>query len=98
MNILHPKKNLKQPDFKNLSELPSVKGGGSGYYLLSLVEDGLTLYVCLTNAMHDKVHIEKTTKLNKNKFLCVEDLEIISDDNEFATIYQFLIDKKVLNG
>lgn len=98
MNILYPKKIQFKPDFTKLSELPSARGGGSGYYLLSTVEDGLTIYVCFINAAHDKVYIEKTTKLNKNKFLCVEDLELISNDNEFATIYQFLIDKRILNG
>jgi hypothetical protein len=96
MNILHPK--TKQPNFNNLSELPSAKGGGSGYYLIALVEQGLDLYVCFCNAERNKVYIEKTTKLNTNKFLCVEDLTFISDESEFSTIYNFLIDNRILNG
>lgn len=96
MNILHPKS--KQPDFSKLSELPSAKGGGSGYYLIALVEDGLTLYVCFCNAERNNVYIERSHKLNKNKFLCVEDLEFISDENEFSTIHQFLVDNRILNG
>lgn len=96
MNILHPK--TKNHDFKNLPELPSAKGGGSGYYLISLVESGLDLYVCFCNATRDKVYIEKTTKLNPNKFLCLEDLVFISNEEEFSTIYKFLIDNRILNG
>jgi hypothetical protein len=97
MNILHPK--TRQPDFKNLPELPShIRAGGSGFYLIALVESGLDLYVCFCNAERDKVYIEKSTKLNPNKFLCVEDLKLIEDDNEFSTIYKFLIDNRILNG
>jgi hypothetical protein len=96
MNLLYPKKNNK--DFKNLEELPSSRGGGSNYFLIALVESGLDLYVCFCNAEHDKVYVEKTTKLNPNKFLCVEDLSLIKDDEEFSRIYKFLIDKKVLDG
>ena len=96
MNIIHPK--TKQPNFTNLPELPSAKGGGSGYYLISLVESGLDLYACFCNAGRDKVYIEKTTKLNPNKFLCLEGLNLISNEEEFSTIYKFLIDKRILNG
>ena len=96
MNLIYPKSNHK--NFDNLEELPSSLGGGSGYFLIALVEAGLDLYICFCNAERNKVYIEKTTKLNPNKFLCVEDLVLISDDNEFSTIYKFLIDKKVLNG
>jgi hypothetical protein len=94
MKLIHPKNR----NFKNLKELPSAKGSGSNYFLIALVESGLDLYVCFCNAERDKVYIEKTTKLNPNKFLCVEDLVFISDENEFSTIYKFLIDEKVLNG
>lgn len=96
MKLIHPQN--KNRNFKNLEELPSARGGGSGYFLIALAEAGLDLYVCFCNAERDKVYIEKTTKLNPNKFLCVEDLVFINDENEFSTIYKFLIDEKVLNG
>jgi hypothetical protein len=96
MHLIHPKK--KRKDFNKLEELPSALGGGSNYFLIALVESGLDIYVCFCNAERNKVYIEKTTKLNPNKFLCVEDLKVISDDNEFKTIYNYLIDIKVLDG
>jgi hypothetical protein len=96
MKLIYPKSNYK--NFNNLQELPSSMGGGSNYYLIALVESGLDIYVCFCNAERNKVYIEKTTKLNPNKFLCVEDLMLISNDEEFSTIYKFLIDKKVLDG
>lgn len=95
MNLLYPKKNR---DFTKLEELPSARGGGSNYFLIALVEKGLDLYVCFCNAERDKVYIEKTTKLNPNKFMCVEDLKLIENDEEFSTIYKYLIDERILNG
>lgn len=95
MKLVYPKK--KHKDFSKLNELPSSKGGGSNYFLIALVESGLDLYVCFCNAEHDKVWIEKTTRLNPNKFLCVEDLTLIENNEEFSSIYKFLIDEKVLN-
>jgi hypothetical protein len=95
MNLIYPKKNHR--DFSKLNELPSANGGGSNYYLIALAESGLDLYVCFCNAERDKVYIEKTTKLNPNKFLCVEDLVLVEDNQEFSRIYKFLIDEKVLN-
>jgi len=95
MQIYYQKPNK---DFTNLKELPSAKGGGSGYYLIAVVKSGIDLYVCFCNAEHDKVYIEKTTTLNPNRYMCVEDLEFISDETEFQTIYKYLIDNKVLNG
>ena len=95
MNILHPKN--KNYNFTNLPELPSALGGGSGYFLIATVEDGLTLYICFCNAERNKVYIEKTTKLNKNKYLAVEDLVFIDDEKEFKAVHDFLIENKVLN-
>jgi hypothetical protein len=96
MKLTYPKNNYN--NFSNLNELPSAKGGGSGYYLIALAESGLDIYVTFCNAERDKVYIEKTTKLNPNKFLCVEDLIFIDNKEEFFTVYKFLIDKKVLDG
>lgn len=95
MNILHPKN--KKYNFTNLPELPSANGGGSGYFLIAIVEDGLSLYICFCNAGRDKVYIEKTTKLNKNKYLAVEDLLFIDNEKEFKAVHDFLIENKVLN-
>ena len=95
MKLTYPNKN--NLDFKNLKELPLAMGGSSNYFLIALVESGLDLYVCFCNAERDKVWIEKTTKLNPNKFLCVEDLNFIQNEEEFSTIYKFLIDERILN-
>lgn len=96
MNLLHPKKNLK--DFSKLQELPSARGGGSNYFLIALAESGLDVYVCFCNAERNKVYIEKTTKLNPNKFICVEDLAKVESDDEFFKVYNFLIEKGILDG
>lgn len=95
MKLTYPQNKIR--DFKNLKELPSSRGGGSNYFLIALVESGLDLYVCFCNAERDKIWIEKTTKLNPNKFLCVEDLTFIENEEEFSTIYKFLIDERILN-
>ena len=91
---------LKYPKTKDspIKELPLKDGMPSGYYLLGMAEDGLTIYVCFCNAEKNKVWIEKTTKLNPHKFLCLEQLEFIQDEEEFSKIHKFFIDKGALNG
>ena len=95
MQLLYPKKPHK--DFSNLEELPSAKGGGSGYLTIAVVKSGFDIYVCFCNAERDKVYIEKTTTLNPNKFLCFEDLQYLENE-EFKLVHNFLIDARVLNG
>jgi hypothetical protein len=95
VQLIYPAKPRK--DFSNLEELPKAMGGGSGYFTIAVVKSGFDIYVCFCNAERDKVFIEKTTTLNKNKFLCFEDLTYLQDE-EFKTIHKFLIDAKVLNG
>jgi hypothetical protein len=96
MELIYPKKIIKS--FKDLKELPSAKGGGSGYLLIATAKSGLDLYVCFCNMSRDKVYIEKTTLLNPNKFMCQEDLTFISNEEEFSKIYKFFIEKGILDG
>ncbi len=95
MQLLYPKKPHK--DFSKLEELPSAKGGGSNYFVIAIVKSGFDIYVCFCNAEKNKVFIEKTTTLNTNKFACFEDLKFLEDE-EFTTIYKYLIDNRILNG
>ena len=89
---------VKKKNFTKLPELPSVRGGSSGYQLIATAKSGLDLYVCFCNTSQDKVFIEKSTLLNPNKFLCQEDLVFISDEEEFNRIYKFFIEKGILDG
>lgn len=95
MRLKYPKKIEKD---RQLEELPLQDLSGSGYFMLGMAESGFDIYICFCNAEMNKVWIEKSNKLNKNKFLCVEDLEYISDQEEFNKIHKFFIEKGVLNG
>lgn len=89
---------LKKHTMERLPELPSARGGSSGYQLIATAKSGLDLYVCFCDMSKEKVFIEKTTLLNPNKFLCQEDLVFISEDEEFNRIYKFFIEKGILDG
>lgn len=96
MELIYPTKIVK--DFTQLKELPSVRGGGSNYFVIAITKSGFDLYVCFCNAERDKVYIEKTTTLNVNKFACMEDLVFIENEKEFQEVHKFLIEKGVLDG
>lgn len=95
MELIFPK--TKHYDFKNLNELPSIKGGGSNYFVIAVAKSGFDLYVCFCDTTRQKVFIEKTSTLNPNKHLCMEDLTFI-DNEEFKKIHNFLIEKGILDG
>ena len=96
MELIYP--TAKNNTFQNLKELPSMRGGGSNYFMLSTVKSGLDMYICFCNAERDKVYIEKTTYLNPNRYLCMEDLTFVENEEEFKRIHNFLIEKGILDG
>ena len=95
MELLYP--NKKHQTFDKLQELPRTNGGGSGYYWIALAKSGFDLYVCFCDVTKTKVYIEKTTTLNPNKYLCIEDLQFVKDE-EFSTIHKFFVEKGILDG
>lgn len=91
--ISHPDLQKGQP----LKEIPSRWGQGSGYFLLSLVQDNTEIYVAFVNGDHTDLWIERyKAPFIQRSFLIFEELEKIEDEKEFRAVRDFLIKKGVV--
>ena len=92
MDLLYPTQNSK----KEPLELPDKNGNSTGYHILGIAKTEYEVYVCFANLLTREVWIEKTHKLLLTDHVNMNILNKIDDNQEFAMIYKFFLDKGLL--
>lgn len=98
MILDYPKYKITRESWRSdkLSGIPMSNGSPSPYLLIALARQGFDLYVLFTNDDRDTVWIEKTTTLNTQAHMTFEDLNQITNDEEFNNVHGFFQTEGVL--
>lgn len=93
MILVYPK-----PTQKSGAIIPTRFGQPTPYSMIAAAKSGFDLYVAFKNEKGNQVWIEKASTLSKNSFVCFEDLQRITNDQEFVTAHQFFINEGFLDA
>jgi len=95
MKLIWPEKIEERNRYR---VLPTRNGVESGYYLLSIVQDGSELYAAIASVITNELFIERIEKAMKfNSFFSFEDLVKIDTEQEWKAILLFLTKEGVLS-